>query len=35
MDTRDYKLGAFTDENRTAQATARKLIWNFYRDLKA
>src|SRR5271157_5117692 len=30
-----HKLDAFTDENRTAQATARKLIWNFYRDLKA
>jgi len=30
-----HKLDAFTDENRAAQATARKLIWNFYRDLKA
>jgi hypothetical protein len=30
-----HMLDAFTDENRTAQATARKLIWNFYRDLKA
>jgi hypothetical protein len=30
-----HKLDAFTDENRTAQATVRKLIWNFYRDLKA
>src|ERR1700687_1748662 len=30
-----HKLDAFTDENRPAQYTARKLIWNFYRDLKA
>ena len=30
-----HKLDAFTDENRTAQATVRKLIWNFYRDLRA
>ena len=30
-----YKLDAFTDENRAAQATVRELIWNFYRDLKA
>src|SRR6202453_1358139 len=30
-----HKLDAFTDENRTAQATVRELIWNFYRDLKA
>jgi hypothetical protein len=30
-----HKLDAFTDDNRTAQATVRKLIWNFYRDLKA
>ncbi len=30
-----HKLDAFTEENRTAQATVRELIWNFYRDLKA
>ena len=30
-----HKLDAFTDENRTAQAAVRALIWNFYRDLKA
>ena len=30
-----HKLDAFTEENRTAQATVRDLIWNFYRDLKA
>src|SRR5258708_37859297 len=30
-----HKLDAFTDDNRTAQATVRRLIWNFYRDLKA
>jgi Transposase IS66 family len=30
-----HKLDAFTDDNRTAQATVRQLIWNFYRDLKA
>src|SRR6202007_1134895 len=30
-----YKLDAFTDENRAAQATIRKLIWKFYADLKA
>jgi hypothetical protein len=30
-----HKLDAFTAENRTAQATVRQLIWNFYRDLKA
>ena len=30
-----HKLDAFTAENRTAQATVRELIWNFYRDLKA
>src|ERR1700681_877760 len=30
-----HKLDAFTDDNRAAQATVRKLIWNFYRDLKA
>jgi hypothetical protein len=30
-----HKLDAFTDENRAAQAAVRKLIWNFYRDLKA
>ena len=29
-----HKLDAFTDEHRTAQATVRELIWNFYRDLK-
>ncbi len=26
-----HKLDAFTDENRTAQASVRGLIWNFYR----
>ena len=30
-----HKLDAFTAENRTAQASVRELIWNFYRDLKA
>jgi hypothetical protein len=30
-----HKLDAFTDENRAAQVAVRKLIWNFYRDLKA
>jgi hypothetical protein len=30
-----HKLDTFTDENRAAQATVRKLIWNLYRDLKA
>jgi hypothetical protein len=30
-----HKLDAFTDDNRTAQATVRQLIWNVYRDLKA
>jgi Transposase IS66 family len=30
-----HKLDTFTDENRTAQAAVRDLIWNFYRDLKA
>jgi hypothetical protein len=30
-----HKLDAFTDENRAAQATIRKLIWKFYADLKA
>src|SRR5205085_9751905 len=30
-----HKLDTFTDENRTAQATVRGLIWNLYRDLKA
>jgi hypothetical protein len=29
-----HKLDAFTEENRAAQATVRKLIWNLYRDLK-
>src|ERR1700683_514372 len=28
-----HKLDAFTDDNRTAQATVRQLIWNVYRDL--
>jgi Transposase IS66 family len=30
-----HKLDAFTDDNRAAQATVRKLIWRFYADLKA
>lgn len=30
-----HKLDTFTDENRAAQASVRKLIWNLYRDLKA
>jgi hypothetical protein len=30
-----HKLDAFTDDNRAAQATIRKLIWRFYADLKA
>jgi len=30
-----HKLDTFTEENRAAQATIRKLIWNLYRDLKA
>ena len=30
-----HKLDAFTDQNRAAQASVRKLIWTFYRDLKA
>ena len=30
-----HKLDAFTDQNRAAQATVRKLIWQFYADLKA
>jgi hypothetical protein len=30
-----HKLDAFTEDNRTAQATVRELIWKFYRDLKA
>jgi transposase IS66 family protein len=29
-----HKLDTFTDESRTAQATVRNLIWQFYRDLK-
>ena len=29
-----HKLDAFTDDNRTAQASVRELIWKFYRDLK-
>jgi hypothetical protein len=30
-----HKLDTFTDEHRAAQATVRKLIWEFYADLKA
>ena len=30
-----HKLGAFTEENRTVQATVRDLIWTFYRDRNA
>jgi hypothetical protein len=30
-----HKLDAFTDENRKAQRDLRRLIWRFYRDLKA
>ena len=30
-----HKLDAFTDENRKAQRDVRRLIWRFYRDLKA
>jgi hypothetical protein len=30
-----HKLDAFTHQNRAAQATVRKLIWQFYADLKA
>ena len=30
-----HKLDAFTDLNRAAQQHVRKLIWNFYADLKA
>jgi len=30
-----HKLDAFTDENRKAQRHVRRLIWRFYRDLKA
>lgn len=30
-----HKLDTFSDDNRAAQATVRKLIWNLYRDLKA
>ena len=29
-----HKLDAFTDANRAAQQHVRKLIWNFYADLK-
>jgi hypothetical protein len=29
-----HKLDTFTDENRAAQTAVRKLIWQFYRDLK-
>ena len=29
-----HKLEAFTDHNRAAQQQVRKLIWNFYADLK-
>ena len=29
-----HKLGTFTDLHRTAQQRMRKLIWNFYADLK-
>ena len=30
-----HKLDAFTDQHRAAQQRVRKLIWNFYADLKA
>jgi len=30
-----HKLDTFTDEHRAAQAAVRKLIWEFYADLKA
>ena len=30
-----HKLDAFTDPHRAAQQKVRKLIWNFYADLKA
>jgi hypothetical protein len=30
-----HKLDAFTEDNRAAQTTTRKLIWKFYADLKA
>ena len=30
-----HKLDAFTDHNRAAQQRVRKLIWDFYADLKA
>src|ERR1019366_2731835 len=30
-----HKLDTFTDANRAAQQHVRKLIWNFYADLKA
>jgi hypothetical protein len=30
-----HKLDAFTDANRAVQQHVRKLIWNFYADLKA
>jgi hypothetical protein len=30
-----HKLDAFTDPHRAAQQNVRKLIWNFYADLKA
>jgi Transposase IS66 family len=30
-----HKLDAFTEPHRAAQQTVRKLIWNFYADLKA
>ncbi len=30
-----HKLDAFTDLNRAAQQHVRKLIWNFFADLKA
>ena len=30
-----HKLDAFTNENRKAQRHIRRLIWRFYRDLKA
>jgi transposase IS66 family protein len=29
-----HKLDTFTDENRAAKTAVRKLIWEFYRDLK-
>ena len=30
-----HKLDTFTDQHRAAQQQVRKLIWNFYADLKA